>query len=54
VVLPQLNLKKLKLEYLKFGFKCKKKNSNTNEIIFASLEFDFFRVQIKFDFRIRL
>jgi len=36
------NLTKLKLEYLKFGFKCKKKVKNTDEKNFATLEFDFF------------
>jgi len=45
---------KFKLEYLKFGFVCKKKNDiNTDENFFASLEFDFFRVQLKFAFKVR-
>jgi len=30
-----------------------KKDTNTDKNIFASLKFDFFRVQLKFDFRIR-
>jgi len=54
VVLPQLKLTKLELEYLKSGFNAKKKDINTNENFFASLEFDYFRVQLKFAFRIRL
>jgi len=50
-VLPQLILKKIKLEYLEFGFECKKKkNINTDENSFASIELDFFRVQLKFAF----
>jgi len=42
-------LMKLKLEYLKSGFKCKKrrhKYRRTFFLQFASLEFDFFRVQL--------
>jgi len=31
----------------------KKKDKNTDKIFFASLEFDFFQVQLKLDFRIR-
>jgi len=30
-ILPQLNLTKVKLECLKFGFKCKKERYNTDE-----------------------
>jgi len=45
VVLPQLNRTKLKLEYVKSGFR-RKKNWN----FFASLAFKFFRVQLKFAF----
>jgi len=44
------NLTKLKLERLKFGFMCKKWKYEKS---FASLDFDFFRVQLKFSFRIR-
>jgi len=39
---PQFNIK-LKLKYLKSGFKCKKKDI-THTIFFASLKFDFFRI----------
>jgi len=46
-------LQKLKLEYLKSGFKWKKKDNNTDEKFFESLKFDFLRVQLKFAFRIR-
>jgi len=53
VVLTQLNLTKLKLEYLKFVFILKKNDLNADETFFASLECDFFRVQLKFAFRIR-
>jgi len=43
-----------KLDYLKFGFKCKKKkDKNRHRSFFASLEFDFLGVQLKFAFRIR-
>jgi len=52
MILPKLNLSKLKLEYLKLGFKCKKKKDKDSTKTFASLEFDFFRVQLKFAFRI--
>jgi len=31
----------------------KKKDKNTDEKVFASLEFDYFRVQLKLAFRIR-
>jgi len=31
VILPQFCLAKLKLEYSNFGFKCKKKDTNTGE-----------------------
>jgi len=53
VVLLQLNLIKLKLECLRSGFKCKNRKRKTYTNFFASLEFDFFRVQLKFAFRIR-
>jgi len=36
VVLSQLNLTKLKLEYLKFGFSTKKKDRNTDKIVSAT------------------
>jgi len=52
-ILPQFYLTKLKLEYLKSGFKCKKEWYKHRRIFFASLEFDFCRVQLKFAFRIR-
>jgi len=52
VVLPRLSLKKLKLEYLKSGLKCKKERYKHKQKIFASLEFDYFRVQLKFACRI--
>jgi len=51
--LLQLNSTKLKLEYLKSGFRYKKKDISTDEKMFSTLEFDFFRVQLKFAFRIR-
>jgi len=41
VVLPQLNLTKLKLEYLKSGFRCKKERYNIDEKVVASLKFTF-------------
>jgi len=41
VVLSQFNLTKLKLEYLKSGFKCKKENKDRRKN-FESLEFGFF------------
>jgi len=41
VILPQLNLIKLKLEYRSLAFSAKK-DINIDEKIFASLEFDFF------------
>jgi len=44
VVLPQINLTKLKLEYVKSSFKCKKERYKHKHIYFVSLEFDFFRV----------
>jgi len=53
MVLRQLSLTKLKLEYYKSGFKCKKEKYNHRRKMFASLEFDVFRVQLKFAFRIR-
>jgi len=36
VVLPQLNLTKLKLEYLKFGFTCKIEGNQQTDNTFAS------------------
>jgi len=39
VILPQLNETKLKLKYLKSGFKCKKKDKDTDKKFFASIEF---------------
>jgi len=55
VIAPQLNLTKLELKNLKFGFtvSAKKTDTNSDKIFLASLEFDFFRVQLKFAFRIR-
>jgi len=53
VVLPQSNLTKLKLEYLKFGFRCKKERYKHRRKKFASLEFNIFRVQLNFAFSIR-
>jgi len=35
------------------AFSSKKKDTNTDKNIFAPLEFDFFRVRLKFAFRIR-
>jgi len=52
IVLPYLNLTKLKLEYLNLALHAKKNYINTDRF-FASLQFDFFRVQLKFAFRIR-
>jgi len=46
-------LKKLKLEYLKSGVRCKKERYEYRRKFIASLEFEFFRVQLKFAFRIR-
>jgi len=46
VVLLQLNLTKLKLDYLKSGFKLKKKDINIDEKVFISLEFDFFEFSL--------
>jgi len=40
--LLQINLTKLKLEYLKFGFKRKKDRYKHRRKFFASLEFDFY------------
>jgi len=40
VVLPQLNLTKLKLEYLKFGFQYNNERYKHRQKIFASLEFE--------------
>jgi len=51
VVPPQLNLTKLKLEYLKFGFQCKKERHK--QIFLRHLSSTFFRVYLKFAFRIR-
>jgi len=53
VTLPQFKLTKLKLEYLKFIFYCKKERYNHEQKIFTSLESDFFRIQLKLAFRIR-
>jgi len=47
-VLQQLNLTKLKFEHLKSEFNC---NSRSTFFEFSSLEFDFFRIQLKFAFR---
>jgi len=41
---------KLKLEYLKSGFSAKKTAVKIDKKYFALLEFDFFRVHLKFDF----
>jgi len=43
VILPQLNLTKRKLEFLNSDFKRKKKDKNTDNFLFTSLEFDFFK-----------
>jgi len=54
-ILSQLNLTKLKLEYLKFGFKHKQEDKNKDEKFIASLEFDFFfELQLKLAFKIWL
>jgi len=45
VILHQLNLSKLKLEYLKSDFKCKKDRNNRDKKSFASLEFNFFEYE---------
>jgi len=42
VILHHFYLTKFKLDYLKFGFKCKKERFKYGEKFFASLEFDFF------------
>jgi len=49
MIISKLNLTKFKLEFLKSDFKCKKHEMKN----FASLEFDIFRVQLKFALRIR-
>jgi len=49
VILPHFNPTKLKLEFLKFDFKCKNKQIN----VFTSLKFDLFQVQLEFTFRIQ-
>jgi len=41
-ILPVNGLRKLKLEYLKFGFKHKKMDINTNEKKFASFKLRLF------------
>jgi len=52
--LPQLNLTKLKLEYLKYGCKCKKKErKNTDKIFLHHSSSTFFRIQLKFAFRMQ-
>jgi len=48
-----LFLTKLKLEFLKSDLVLKRVK-NTNENFAASLKFDFFQVQLKFAFTIRL
>jgi len=53
VILPLRNLTKLKLEYLKSGFVCKNERFESPDKYFASLEFDFFGVLLKFAFRKR-
>jgi len=53
VILTQLNLTKLKLEFLKSDF-AKNKHIYTHENFTASLKFDFFQVQLKFTFIIRI
>jgi len=53
VVLPQINLTKLKFEYLKFGFSTKKKDINTDKKFLCHSSLTFFRVQLKFAFKIR-
>jgi len=53
VILPQLNLTKLKFDYLKSGLKGKKQRYKHRRYFFTSLEFDYFRVQFKFAFRLR-
>jgi len=47
VVLTQLNLSKLKLEYLKSGFQCKKERYKHRQIFCITLV-RLFRVQLKF------
>jgi len=46
VVLPQPNLIKFKLEYLKSDFKCKKKDISTDEKLFASFGSPFFEFSL--------
>jgi len=53
ILLLQFNLTNLKLDFLKSDFKCKTGKCINKKIIFASLKFDFFRVQLKFAFRMR-
>jgi len=44
VILFQFYLTKFKLKYLKFDLSSKEKDKSTDEKFFASIEFDFFRV----------
>jgi len=53
VILPEVNLSKLKLEYLKSGFKSKKETYKQRQKNFCFAQFDFFRVQLKFALRIQ-
>jgi len=52
-VLLQLNLTKITLEHLKSDFMCKKKIKTNKKHFLHHSEFDFFRVKLKFAFRIR-
>jgi len=53
VTQPKFKLAKLKLEYLKFIFYCKKERYKHRQKFFTSLESDFFRIPLKLAFRIR-
>jgi len=53
VILPKYYLTKHVLKCLKSGFKYKKKDKNTDEDFLHHSEFEFFRVQLKFAFKIR-
>jgi len=53
MILSQLNLKKVKLEYPKSGFKSKKDKNAKLYIFLHHSSSTFFRVQLKFAFRIR-
>jgi len=50
VILSHFNVTKLEVEYMKLALSAKKEDKNADKNFFASLEFDFLRVQLKFAF----